>query len=123
VLAPAQRLRTAADFRSVVRKGARAGSATLVVHLLADADSDASTNAEARAGFLVGKSVGNAVTRNRVQRRLRHLVRPRLSSVPAGSSVVVRALPGAAVANSTQLAAALDGCLRRLTGVARRGRR
>ena len=51
-----------------------------------------------RVGFVVGKAVGNAVTRNRVRRRLRHLAAAELSGTPDRVSVVVRALPRAATA-------------------------
>lgn len=42
-------------------------------------------------GFVVSKAIGNAVARNRVKRRLRHLV----TGLPAPfvADVVVRALP------------------------------
>ena len=70
-----------------------------------------------RAGFVVSKKVGNSVVRHRVTRRLRPLVRLRLAALPAGSDLVVRALPGAADTSSTQLGrdldAALAGALRR----------
>lgn len=49
-----------------------------------------------RAGFVVPKAVGNAVTRNRVKRRLRHLVAGALPACPAPMDVVVRALAPAA---------------------------
>ena len=60
-------------------------------------------------GFVVSKAVGNAVVRNRVKRQLRHLTRERISVLPAGSLVVVRANPPAAVADN--LAADLDSAL------------
>ena len=47
-------------------------------------------------GFVASTAVGNAVTRNRVKRRLRHLAAPHLDQIPAGTGVVVRALPRAA---------------------------
>ena len=47
-----------------------------------------------RVGFVVSKKVGNAVTRNRVKRRLRHIVRGYMPTV--GTDVGVRALPDAA---------------------------
>lgn len=49
-----------------------------------------------RVGFVVSRAVGNAVTRNRVRRRLRHLARPLVATTPPGSLVVVRALPASA---------------------------
>jgi ribonuclease P protein component len=108
VLAAAQRLRRSSDFTAVFRGGRRAGRGTLVVHLFLEEPAQAST---ARAGFVVSKAVGNAVVRNRVRRRLRHLVRPLLASLPAGSSVVVRALPAAAAASFETLQADLDAAL------------
>lgn len=79
------------DFRSAVRSGIRVGSPTLVVHA-----GRSSTAPDVKVGFVVSKAVGNAVTRNRVKRRLRHLVGDVVHEVPAGSHLVVRALPRAA---------------------------
>jgi ribonuclease P protein component len=68
-------------------------------------------------GFVVGKTVGNAVTRNRVRRRLRHLAATQLRGTPDQVSVVVRALPRAATAPDevpTDFAAAWPQALARL---------
>jgi ribonuclease P protein component len=78
----------------------------------------------ARAGFVVGRAVGGSVVRHRTVRRLRHLVRDRLRLLPAGSLLVVRALPPAAEADSAQLGRDLDATFDRLglgrsAGVAR----
>jgi len=62
---------------------------------------------------VVSRSVGAAVVRNRVRRRLRHLAAGHLDRLPPGSRVVVRALPGSAVATYDQLAAALRAALDR----------
>lgn len=64
-----------------------------------------------RAGFVVPKSVGGAIVRNKVKRRLRHLVRDQLGQLPAGTDLVVRALPGAADRTYPQLAADLRAAL------------
>ena len=70
----------------------------------------------ARAGFVVGKSVGNSVVRHRVTRRLRAVVREELDRLPTGADLVVRARPGAAVADSAVLHRDLSACLDRLLG-------
>jgi len=56
-----------------------------------------------RVGFVVSRAVGNAVVRNRVKRRLRHLAREHLASLPDSAVLVVRALPAAAAAPSKEL--------------------
>jgi len=70
----------------------------MVVHLL-----PSSRPGPARAGFVVSGKVGNSVTRHRVTRRLRPLVRARLDGMPDGIDLVVRALPAAATASSREL--------------------
>jgi ribonuclease P protein component len=82
----------------------------MVVHLVGP-DVDKVTSRPTQVGFVVAKSVGPAVTRNRVKRRLRHLMRERIDSLPAGSRLVVRALPASAEADSRALSAELDRCL------------
>ena len=54
------------------------------------------TGEQSRVGFVVSKAVGGAVVRNRVKRRLRHLVAQQLAAAPTGVDVVVRALPASA---------------------------
>lgn len=110
------------EFARAIRGGRRAGRPTLVAHLWAadrDAVESSASVAEARtgpsrAGFVVSKAVGPAVTRNRVKRRLRHLVAQRLALLPDGAVLVVRALPPAATAGTGELARDLDSALHRL---------
>ncbi|GAB2865087.1 hypothetical protein GCM10027074_35520 [Streptomyces deserti] len=64
----------------------------------------------------MSKAVGGAVVRNKVKRRLRHLMRDRVDLFPPGSLVVVRALPGAGDADHAQLVRDLDAALQRLLG-------
>ncbi len=68
----------------------------------------------ARVGFVVSKAVGPAVIRNRVKRRLRHLARERLTSLPGSAVLVVRALPAAADASYDELGRDLDSVLERI---------
>jgi ribonuclease P protein component len=112
VLAVENRLRDSDAFRRTVRSGRRAGGAALVVHLLDDPSTDAELGP--RVGLVVSKAVGNAVVRNRVKRRLRHLVRSHLTDLPPTSDLVIRALPPAATVGSTELGAELARCLERV---------
>jgi ribonuclease P protein component len=109
VLAAVHRLRTSAEFTETVRRGRRAGRPLLSAHLLVTAD-----DAPPRVGLVVSKAVGGSVVRHRVARRLRHLLRDRLSGLPQGSRLVVRAAPSAAHATSAALAADLDTALARV---------
>ncbi|MEV6793767.1 ribonuclease P protein component [Streptomyces sp. NPDC051320] len=113
------RLRRREDFAAAVRRGRRAGRPLLVVHLCSgttDPHVPGESTPPTRAGFVVSKAVGGAVVRTSVKRKLRHLVRDRLPQLPPGSLVVVRALPGAGVADHAQLARDLDAALGRLLG-------
>ncbi len=107
------------------RRGRRAGSATLVVHLAQPAGgaqpSRSPVPLPARVGFVVSRACGPAVTRNRIRRRLRHLMLDRLPELPAAAIVVVRALPAAADADSPRLGTDLTGCLDRLLGTSGTG--
>jgi len=63
---------------------------------------------------VVGRSVGGSVVRNRVTRQLRHLMVAHLEELPAGTDVVVRALPASAGASGAELALDLSSSVRRV---------
>jgi ribonuclease P protein component len=95
-------MRSSADFRGTTR-GIRVSRGTLVLHARRSPDACADASPPhpvgsdcVRVGFVVARSVGNAVTRNRVRRRLQHLAAAQLDQTPAGTDLVVRALPRAA---------------------------
>jgi ribonuclease P protein component len=109
-------MRSSEDFRVTVRQGAKAARPTLVSHVILPGGVDARP-LEGRVtsvGFVVSRGVGSSVARNRVKRRLRHLMRLRLAEMPVGSRIVIRALPAARNAASTTLAADLDEALHRV---------
>ena len=113
MLPRARRVTRPFEFRRVLRGGRKAGRRRLVLHaLIPEAGTD--HRAPSRAGLVVGRSVGPAVVRHRVSRRLRHLLAQRLDAVPPGTDLVVRAQPPAADASSAELGADLDAALARL---------
>nr|WP_261567072.1 ribonuclease P protein component [Frankia gtarii] len=113
MLPEGSRVRTRAEHARVGTAGRRIRSGPLVVHSLWTTSGESP-----RAGFVVGRRVGNAVVRNRVRRRLREQVRARLGQLPAGTMLVVRALPEAASASSELLGQALGDALARAARVA-----
>lgn len=99
-----------AEFSHTVRHGVRTSQPDLVVHACRDSGGSSATPL---VGFIVSKSVGNAVDRHRVARRLRHAVRAVLTELNPGDRVVVRALPSSRTAVSARLREELRVGLRR----------
>ncbi|HWF82052.1 MAG TPA: ribonuclease P protein component [Streptosporangiaceae bacterium] len=106
----AARMRRSTDFATAIRGGRRFGRPLLVGHLAMRSDIDEPP----RVGFIVNRGVGQAVVRNRVRRRLRHLVAGYLHSLPRGSLLVLRANPQAATAKQADVAAEVDVVIRAL---------
>jgi len=98
-------MRTSEEFRHTIRSGKRSARPTLVAHVVSGGTGPTSV------GFVVSKAVGPAVVRNRVKRRLRHLMRERIGQLPGGSRLVIRALPKAAQQSGSSLAGDLDAAL------------
>lgn len=112
MLAKANRLVTADDYRAVLRRGSRRASMNTVVSI-------ARTGAErpARFGFIVTKKVGNAVKRNQIRRRMKAIAWELVDGGLTGTDVVVRALPASSKANwvslHSEIVEAVDGGARR----------
>jgi ribonuclease P protein component len=87
-LARANRIVRADDYRNTVRRGRKSATAHSVVYVRRR-DDDA-----IRFGFIVAKTVGNAVVRNTVRRRLKGVCHELLPGLPAGTDIVIRSLPG-----------------------------
>lgn len=117
---PAQyRMTRSADFGQTVSRGVRAVQPDLVVHALR-VDDPASE--APKIGLVVAKSVGNAVVRHRVSRRLRHVARDVLEELAAGDRIVIRALPSSRHAISARLEQELRLALERTRAGAGRRR-
>ncbi len=108
-----------ADFTHTVKYGVRASQPDLVVHAYRGT---AAADPAPRVGFIVAKSVGNAVDRHRVARKLRHAAHLVLDDLAPSDRVVVRALPGSREAGSAQLGLELHAGLRRVQEVLERRR-
>ncbi len=88
MLARANRLVRADEFRSTTRRGKKCAAPECLSYVVHTAD-----GSPARFGFIVSKSVGNAVVRNRVRRRMRAAAYDLVSSGVSGCDLVLRALP------------------------------
>ncbi|MGK2904698.1 MAG: ribonuclease P protein component [Mycobacterium sp.] len=106
------RMTRSTDFGVTVRQGQRAVQPDLVVHALHGGGDDGP-----KIGLVVSKSVGNAVQRHRVSRRLRHVTYHVLagsdSALNPGDRVVIRALPGSRDAMSARLESELRIALKK----------
>jgi ribonuclease P protein component len=67
-----------------------------------------------RFGFIVAKTVGNAVVRNRVRRRLKAAAYSMAAGLPEGAETVFRALPPSATAGFAELSAEVERAASRL---------
>lgn len=103
------RMTRSTEFSATVKRGLRVVQPDLVVHVGCD-DADPSGP---RIGLVVSKSVGGAVQRHRVSRRLRHVAASLLDDLDPTERVVIRALPGSREADSATLERQLRSGLQR----------
>ena len=98
MLARENRLVSADDFRTTMRTGRKTVSTNLVAYA-----KKLDSGIPVKFGFVVAKSVGNAVVRNSVKRKLRAIARTEIAKVPTNWMIVVRALDTAGSATFEQL--------------------
>lgn len=95
-----------------VRHGKRSAQPDIVIHarraLVEEDDSGP------QIGLIITKSVGSAVERHRVARRLRHVARTVVPELDRSERVVIRALPSSCNAMSARLEDQLRAGLRRI---------
>lgn len=129
MLARVNRIVLGDDYKNIVRSGRRRACSVALIYLR-----PSTGTGEIRFGFIVAKTVGNAVQRNLVRRRLKSISsvwlnslsedegsRPQVEHARSGLhsslDIVVRALPGAAQASWTTLTGEITRIL--VEGVAR----
>lgn len=95
------RMRRSSDFSAAVKHGQRVVQADLVIHARWVTGDQPTTGP--RVGLIVTKSVGSAVERHRVARRLRHVVRGVLDDLDPTEQLVIRARPSSRHAVSARL--------------------
>ena len=100
-------LRRKGDFDALARGGTTRSSPLLVLRSLR---TDGTTT---RIGLSTPRSLGGAVQRNRVRRRLRALMHERYGALGTGWDLLVIARPAAAQATYMELRDALGNVLRR----------
>lgn len=108
MLAKANRITSADDYRVIVRRGAKVAGAHTVSYLRSR-----ESGTDARFGFIVSKKIGTAVRRNLVRRRLNAACHEAVVDGVQGVDVVVRALPSAADAAWPELRAEVLDALAR----------
>ncbi len=101
------RLRKNSDFQRVRREG-KAYAHPLVVLIVAP-----NGLSRVRVGVAAGRSVGNAVQRNRAKRRLREIMRPLLPLLPPGYDLMLIARKPMAAAPFAAIRRAVVGLLKR----------
>jgi ribonuclease P protein component len=100
-------LRRKADFEALGRRGTARSTRLLVLRSLRTG------GPETRVGLSTPRSLGGAVQRNRVRRRLRELVRERRGSIGTGWDLLLIARPEAVAASHAELREALGSLLER----------
>ena len=98
-------LRRKADFDALGRRGSVRSTRLLVLRSLR------TDRPETRIGLSTPRSLGGAVQRNRVRRRLRELIRERIEAVGAGWDLLFIARPGAGAASYAELREAVRSLL------------
>ena len=108
MLPRSNRVTRGADYKAVVRRGARCAAVHTVTYVRLSDESR-----PPRFGFIVSKQVGSAVVRNTVRRRLKAVAHSERGRVREGADIVIRALPSSATADYSALQAEVSRCLSR----------
>ncbi|CAB4642583.1 unannotated protein [freshwater metagenome] len=103
MLAKIARLTESGDFARATKSGLRYSTTNFIGYLYPTGE-----KTPARAGLIISKSVGGSVTRHRIARQIRHVLRETYSQLPEGSLFVVRALHNPQTPRNNQEAQTMD---------------
>ena len=110
MLSARNRMTRSTDFDTTVKHGTRAAQRDLVIYVRRG---DAASADAPKVGLIVSRSVGSAVQRHRLARRLRHAARHVLDGLDGSEHIVIRALPTSRDVDSARLEEELRAGLRR----------
>ena len=102
------------DFDMTVKHGTRAVQPDLLIYARRASDSTSSPIGPPKIGLIVGRSVGSAVQRHQLARRLRHVLRDLVQQLQPEQHIVIRALPSSQGRPSSRLAAQLRAGIKRI---------
>ncbi|HJV47104.1 MAG TPA: ribonuclease P protein component [Bacillota bacterium] len=102
------RLRDNGDFQKVFQKGRSAANRQFVVYLLPKERQE-----QIRVGISVSKKIGNAVTRNKVKRKIREALRLQLDQINLKGDLVVIAREPVVQMEYQELFESLTHCLKK----------
>jgi ribonuclease P protein component len=95
------------DFDATVKQGKRSVQPDLVIYMR-------HATGDPKLGLIVSRSVGSAVQRHQLSRRLRHVARDVIGGCNQSEHVVIRALPSSRNVGSARLGEELRAGLRRI---------
>ncbi|OBK34146.1 ribonuclease P protein component [Mycobacterium sp. 1245111.1] len=107
MLSARNRMTRSTDFDATVRRGRKAVQPDMVIYMR-------HATGDPKLGLIVSRSVGSAVQRHGLSRRLRHVARDVLAELNDSEHVVIRALPSSRDVVSSRLREELRAGLRRI---------
>jgi ribonuclease P protein component len=107
VLSARNRMTRSTDFDAAVKHGKRTVQPDMVIYMR-------HATGDPKLGLIVSRSVGSAVQRHGLSRRLRHVARDVIAGLNHSEHVVIRALPSSREVASSRLGEELRAGLRRI---------
>jgi ribonuclease P protein component len=111
VLSARNRMTRSTQFGATVKHGTRAVQPDLVIYARRGNENEAEAP---KVGLIISRSVGSAVQRHQLARRLRHVARRMVDGLERSEQVVIRALPSSRNVGSARLEEELRAGLRRI---------